>query len=285
MFKLIKPFFFAWLISTSFIACNSSKRINKDFTYFQKGMDSLGSVQFKEPVIKPSDILSIQVFSSSLSQEQAAIFNLGNGTPMPSENSNTASAGGNVMATGGTGSASAGNSGYLVSLDGNIEMPIIGRITAAGLTKNQLSQNISNKLESYVKQPNVLVKINSFKVNILGDVNKPGPVFFNNDRANIIDAIAMAGDLKDDARRDNILVIREENGKRISYTVDLRSGTVFESSAFQLQQNDVVYVSSINIKLRSLNADPNSQRNVSIIFASISALAVLLQVFIILFKK
>jgi len=285
MFKSIRYCFCAWLAITSFAACNSAKHLNKDFTYFQRGMDSLGTVQFKDPVIQPSDVLSIQVFSSSLNQEQAAIFNMGSAPTSPGNSnasgSGTGSASSEISAAGST-----GNSGYhLVTLDGYIEMPIIGRITAAGQTKQQLSQAITTKLEPYVKQPNVLIKISSFKVNVLGEVNKPGPVFFSNDRGSILDALAMAGDLKDDARRDKILVIREENGKRLSRTVDLRSGAVFESPVFQLRQNDVIYVPAIDFKLRSLNHDPNTERNTSIIFASISALAVLLQVVIILFKN
>ena len=149
---------FALLTLASFIltagiitSCSSTKRINKDFLYFGAGPDTI-AMQQKEIVIHPYDMLSIQVFSKTLNQEQTAIFNILNV-------SNSTSTGTNQINM---------TAGYLVSITGTIEMPVIGSVKAAGLTKDQFQAVLVQKLADYVKNPTVIVRFLQFNVNVLG---------------------------------------------------------------------------------------------------------------------
>lgn len=125
---------------------------------------------------------------------------------------------------------------------------------AAGLTRRELAEAITQKLidGEYIKNPTVIVRFKGAKVIVLGEVKSPGIQSVENERVTILEALGMAGDLLPTARRENILVVREENGERRSYKVDLTSGgDVFTSPVYYLQQNDIVYVEpnkSINVR-------------------------------------
>ena len=157
----------------------------------------------------------------------------------------------------------AGVSYFQVDKDGNIEFPIFGTLKASGLTRTELAKVLENRLisQNYIKDPLVSIKIMSFKVTVLGEVKAPGVQNVTGERLTLLEALGMAGDLLPSARRENIMVIREEDGKRKSYMVDLtssydvlnsiRSKDIFTSPYYYLQQNDVVYVepnSAIRVK-------------------------------------
>jgi polysaccharide export outer membrane protein len=230
------------LISASFLfSCTSTRNITKeDFLYFQSGLDSMKRIQVSEPIIHVNDVLSIQVSSSSLNQEQTVPFNL-----PPSTNS----------------------AGYLVNTAGNIDMPVLGSVKAAGLTQDALQKFVTEKLSNYVKDPIVLVHFLQFKVNVLGEVKSPGVQKFDVDRVTLLDAIGAAGDLGDKAKREDITVIREEGGTRKVYKVDIRSGSLFQSPAYILQSNDIVYVGASFQKFKELkNATTNTaQRGLQLV--------------------
>ena len=138
--------------------------------------------------------------------------------------------------------------------NGDIEVPVLGKIHVAGLTRLELAGVIKNKLieGEYIKDPTVEVRFKGAKILLLGEVNSPGVKELPSDRVTILDAIGLGGDLPPTAKRNNIQVIREENGERKSYTVDLTSSEdIFNSPVYYMQQNDVVYVEpnkSINVK-------------------------------------
>ena len=144
--------------------------------------------------------------------------------------------------------------GLLVSQNGKIEIPVLGEMQAAGLTRQELADVIKNKLieGEYIKDPTVLVRFKGAKIVVLGEVGSPGVKDLPSERVTILEAIGMAGDLPPTAHRENILVIREENGERKSYNVNLTSGEdILNSPVFYGQQNDVVYVepnNAINVK-------------------------------------
>ena len=225
-------------------SCSQSRMMDANYVYFNNGADTV-TVQQKETVIQPNDLLSIQVFSRTLNQEQAAIFNI------PS------SANGVVQ-------------GYQVNAAGDLELPVIGPLQAAGLTKDQLQTMLAEKLTNYVKNASVLVRFLQFNVNILGEVRSPGTQKFLVDRVTIIDALSAAGDLTDFGRREDVMVIREEKGRKMYYTVDLRSKAVFRSPVYVLQPNDIVYVRPNKYRLKSLSIDPDVQRKTSIFFTVFS---------------
>lgn len=132
---------------------------------------------------------------------------------------------------------------FYVYQDGTIDFPIVGKIKAAGLTPEQLSAEIQTRLQQDVKDVQVSTKIMSFKITVLGDVQSPGTQSYTGQRLTILEALGRAGDLNNSAIRTNILVLREENGKRTTYKIDLTNPqSVFSSPAYYMQQNDLVIV-------------------------------------------
>lgn len=143
---------------------------------------------------------------------------------------------------------------YLVDKDGNIEFPVFGTLSAKGKTCRQLAKEIQERLisEGHMNDAVVNIKIMSFKVTVLGDVKTPGTQTYTGERLTLLEAIGKAGDLNASGKRKHVLVLREEDGKRVAYDVDLRNPeSVFKSPAYYLQQNDVVYVqpnASVRVK-------------------------------------
>jgi polysaccharide export outer membrane protein len=213
-------------------ACRPSKESVTSYRYFEKNLDSLSKVvlSLKEPVIQKHDQLFILVSSASLDQSQTQVFNLLSGT----------SQGG----SGAAGGALSGAIGYLVDYDGNITMPIIGKVKAEGLTKSQLNEVLVEKLSPYVKNPIVNIRFLNFRVLLMGEVAGGGSwITFPNEKATIVDAIGQAGGITDLAQRTNVLVIRQQPGGKVeTHRVDLNDAMVFQSPVFQLQQNDLIYV-------------------------------------------
>ncbi len=241
--RFVRLLYFAscFMLVGALSSCGSSKKIATDYLYFRGAEDTI-TVQAKETTIQPADLLSIQVYSRTQNQEQAAIFNI-----PPSTNSLLLQ-------------------GYQVSAAGNIDLPLIGPVRAAGTTKDELQQTLVQKLTPYVRNPSVLIRFLQFNINVLGEVRNPGAQKFAVDRVTIIDALSAAGDLTDFGKREDVTVIREENGKRIYHTVDLRSRTLFESPVYVLQPNDIVYVGPNSNKLKNISVDPQAQRRTNLLF-------------------
>ncbi|WP_082886245.1 polysaccharide biosynthesis/export family protein [Flavisolibacter tropicus] len=245
-----------------FSSCIFTKDLNKNYTYFQKGLDSVGlreldsiGLNIKETTIQSNDLLSILVYSQTINQEQTAVFNIANSS-----------------SSGSTQGLSGGAQGYKVSLIGTIDMPILGTIKVAGLTQSDLQKILVEKLTPYVKNPSVIIKLMQFNVNVLGEVKSPGIHSFQSEKVTILDAISSAEDLTDYGRREDILVIREEDGKRAFYKIDLRTADLFKSPVYQLRPNDVIYVSPNKNKLSMLNVNPEAQRKTGLLFAVTSTL-------------
>lgn len=131
---------------------------------------------------------------------------------------------------------------YLIDINGNINFPILGFVQLAGKTRLDAILYLQELLEQYVEKPIIIMEIFNFKYSILGQVNSPGVYQVPTDRFTILEAIAKAGDLKINGLRKNVLVIREINGKRIEYRLDLTNKKCFDSPAFYICQNDIVYV-------------------------------------------
>lgn len=132
--------------------------------------------------------------------------------------------------------------GYLVDSQGNIEFPILGTIHVEGMTRNQLVKHLTRRIGADVKDPIVYVSFRNYKISVLGEVKSPGTYTMQSEKVNILQAISMAGDLNLTAKREGILLLREQNGKIEHYTIDLRSSKLMDSPYFFLQQNDVLYV-------------------------------------------
>jgi polysaccharide export outer membrane protein len=213
-----------------FASCISQRNV----AYFQSPdptKDSVSSVLYKSyvAIIQPADILSIDI--SGLNQEASAMFN----PHLP------------MQATAMTQQANLYNNppaaiGYLVDNDGLVTIPLVGKVKVGGLTPSVAADTISRKLDNLLVQPTVNVRILNFKISVLGEVTRPAVYTIPNEKVSIPEAIAMAGDLTIFAKRDNILLIREVDGKRTYTRVDLTSRDLFNSPNFYLHPNDILYV-------------------------------------------
>ena len=165
--------------------------------------------------------------------------------------------------------SSESESGYVVDKNGYIDFPVIGLVKAEGLTLEGLREDLIDKIieTKYIKDPIVLVEFMNFQFTVLGEAN-PGNYSVPNGHINLLEALALAGDLKPSAKRDDVWVIRTENGQRMVYSVDMRSKDLFESPAFNIQQNDIIYVKP----LKSVK-DADATKRSSVITTVISALS------------
>jgi polysaccharide export outer membrane protein len=235
-------------------------RINRDFNYFQSGLDSLDKVKFDPLIIQPNDIISITVSSNTANQEQVAIFNVTNNSGIPLNMPIAQQQGGG------------GLFGYLVDPQGYIEFPMLGKIKVAGYTRFGLQNHIKSELSTkgLVKEPNVIIRFTQIRINVLGEVRNPGTKLFFNDRISLLDALAAAGDLNERGRRDRIIIIREHEGSFKTIRASLLDAGFMNSEAFQLQQNDVVYVYANDIKLREAGVNPVVTRDIGLVSSVLS---------------
>lgn len=139
--------------------------------------------------------------------------------------------------------AAALEKGYRVDINGNIDFPILGKLKVEGKKVSEVKEMIENKIKegNYIKDPLVSIEFLNFKYTVLGAAGA-GSYSVEGDRITLLEAIAKAGDLAPNARVNKVSVIREEDGVRKVYTHDLRTKEIFDSPAYYLQQNDIVYV-------------------------------------------
>jgi polysaccharide export outer membrane protein len=162
---------------------------------------------------------------------------------------------------------------YLVDSDGDINFPVIGKVHAAGLSKQELTLSLQKEIARYLKDPIVNVQIVNYKVTILGDVSRPGALTIRNERITLLEAIGQLGDLTINANRKNILVIRDNNGQKEYGRVDITRPDVFASPYYYLRQNDIVYVEPNKAKLKNARYSQGESFNVSIVSAIISGIS------------
>lgn len=241
------------LTATAAISCSTTyKKIN----YIQDATPDLAEeiTINKGILIQPKDMISIVV--SSRNPELAQIFNLPRVTYQL----------GSGTLSGNGGSNSNGIVGYSVNNDGNIDFPVLGELHVAGLTRWEVSRLIKRQLaeRDLLKDAVVTVEFMNFKVSVIGEVNAPDTYDISGDKITLLEALSMAGDLTIYGRRDNVSVIREQNGERVIYRVDLRSVDLFDSPAYYLQQNDVVYVEPNKVRAGQSTINENNLKSVSL---------------------
>ena len=144
--------------------------------------------------------------------------------------------------------------GYLVDTDGTIDFPVLGKIKVEGLSRTELAAKLKKELSNYLKNPIVTIQYLNFKVTVLGEVKAPGSYKVNSERVSIFDALGMAGDLQINAKRKNVLVMREDGDEKVFAQLDLTSENIIHSPFFYLQQNDVVYVEPNKARIVGGNA-------------------------------
>lgn len=167
---------------------------------------------------------------------------------------------------------------YLVNNNGEIDFPVIGSIKIGGLTKNEAEDMIREKLMPYLKEtPIVTVRMVNYKISVLGEVNRPGTFTINNEKVNILEALAMAGDMTVYGVRTNVKLIREDaDGKREIKELDLTKSDLVLSPYFYLRQNDIIYVTpnSTVAKNSDIGNTTTTWLSATSIFVSIASLLV-----------
>lgn len=240
-----------YLSVLGFILLFSSCAEKRNLVYFSDVQQSSAYQQAitnaHEPKIQNGDILSITV--STLDPTSNALFNTGavlQGTSSQMSSANAA------------GSTNLGKEGYRVGNDGSINFPVIGKIDLAGLTLTDAHEKMRTELNTYVKDPIVNIRYLNFKVTVIGEVNRPLSFTSEKDQINVLEALGMAGDMTAYGKRENVLVIREADGKRNMARLNLNSSTAFQSPYFYLQQNDIVYVEPDIMKEKQISRNPNT---------------------------
>ena len=235
---------FFFIVANILVLLLSSCNVKKKITYYQN-IDQSNILQKEttfETKIQPDDLLSI--FVSSVDMEAAGSFNLET-VVIPSPNGQSAL-------------AQRQQQFYLVDNEGNINFPILGTLKIGGLTKAQMLDLIISKLKKYLKDPVVNIRIVNFKVSVQGEVLRPGVITSSSERLTLPEALSLAGDLTIYGRRDNVLIVRELNGKKEYQRVDLTKSDFINSPYYYLSQNDLIYIEPNTAKSNSSTFNQNT---------------------------
>lgn len=238
-------------------SCGSSK---ENLTYFET-LDSLsGTIKIDVPKITllPEDELTITV--SSLAPEATASYNKPVVNP-----ANPSSKTLNI---------SPQQSTYIVDSKGDINFPNLGNIHVAGMTTEELTDYLTDKIGKDVVDPLVDVQLINFRVHVIGEVAKPGEIKGNGKSMTILEAISNAGDLTPYGKRDNVLLIRKENGANQYYRLNLNDSAILGSPLYYLKQNDVIVVEPNSIRKENAKYNQNNSYKLSVVSTIVSASSV-----------
>jgi polysaccharide biosynthesis/export protein len=247
----------------SLTACVCSCGSTRQLQYMQGTFDTskLSKYNLPVPTIQKGDLLSIIVYSNN---------------PAATVIYNQSILGGGATSSPGASGMSATTPGYLVDESGNIQFQGIGKLHVEGLNKTQLTDLLNSKLTVFLQDPYYNIRFINYKITLIGDVARPGVYSIPSERVNLLEALGLAGDLNVTARRDNVRVIREQNGKRSFGVIDLREPDLFTNPFYQLQQNDIIYVDLG--KSKAVANDAVAVRNIGLATTIISTIAIIVTV-------
>lgn len=231
---------FRLFLMGALIVCLASCSSKQKIAYLQNNLsDTIGvsAADLYDARIKPKDLLTITV--NTFDKEASLPFNL-------------------IYPTGSaayTGSNPGENSiqKYLVDNEGFIDFPVLGKIKVSDMTKNEVESSLKEKLKNFLKEePVINVRMVNYKISVIGEVNKPNTYTVTNEKVNVFEALALAGDLTIYGRRENVKLMRElSDGTRQVVKLDLTDANLISSPYFYLQQNDVLYVEPNRTKMRN----------------------------------
>lgn len=262
----MKKLCYLWLLllPLAFTACTSYKSV----PYLQN--DSIVNQVSQNPQlydarIQPKDLLTIVV--STTQAELAVPFNLTAPTIITTENRNVMS--------------QPTLQSYLVDNNGYIDFPVLGKLRVVGLTKSETETLIKNKLKDYLKEePVVNVRFINYKISVIGEVNKPSTFTIANEKVNVFEALAMAGDLTIYGLRNNVKLIREDqSGVKQIITLNLNDANVVLSPYYYLQQNDILYVTPNKAKAKTSDITASTSLWVSATSILVSVASLLVTIF------
>ena len=233
----MKKYFFYIAVAVAMLMTSCSAPQNVAYIKNSEQIDLSQSEFLYDARIMPKDVLTITV--STVNPDAAAPFNLIVRPTLNSISSTIGTSGGSLQT-------------YLVDNDGTIEFPVLGTLKVGGLTKSECEKMVHDKILPYLnakENPVVTVRMANYKISVLGEVNRPGVFTVNNEKINIFEALAQAGDLTIYGVRDNVKLIRENaNGRKEIHTIVLNDANLINSPYYYLQQNDILYVEPNNVK-------------------------------------
>lgn len=228
--------------------------------------DKQETVSLYDARIMPKDLLTI-VVSCPEEPELAEPFNLTVATPLSTNTNRTLTSQPTLQQ-------------YLVDNKGNIDFPVLGTLHLGGLTKGEAEQNIKNKLAPlFHTSPIVTVRMINYKISVIGEVTRPGTFTISNEKVNLLEALAMAGDMTIYGIRDNVKLIREDsNGKKEIITLNLNDPNLLHSPYYYLQQNDVVYVTPNKTKAKTANISSSTTIWFSVVGSLVSLASLIIAI-------
>lgn len=242
------------------IAFFSSCAKTQDIVYLNKNSESLNRSQISYVTkFKPDDLLEININSENV--EATKPFNL---SSVAFDNNNLSAVGQPIQQL------------YLIDNNGQIDFPILGKLNIAGKTRMQVLDLFHKKLSpKFIKDPQINIRITNFNVTVLGDVMRPGRFNIPNERINIFEALGLAGDMNITGRRDDVKVIRENNGNKKVFNLNLLDANIFNSDAYYLEQNDIIYVQQNKTRVQESKFNRNTGLIISVGSILISLLTIL----------
>ena len=229
------------LLCMLFLAsCTSYKKVP-----YMQNSEELAKIEQQatafEARVQPKDLITIQV----LAPEEPSLSYIYNFTTsaIRQESTNT-----NISLT-----SQPAIQPYLVDNDGTINFPVVGKLHIAGKTRREIEALVLDKIKgAFKKEPIVTMQFHNFKVSVLGDVNRPGTFTINNERVNVLEAIALAGGLTIYGRRDNVMLLREDpDGRKEIHQLNLNDISFLTSPYYHLQQNDILYITPNSTKAKN----------------------------------
>lgn len=252
-YSLILGLGFAFLIFMS--SCGS----RKNMVYLQSDSTQISTLYEQYvPKIQPSDILTIVVTAAD--PKVTAPFN-----PLSTMSS------GNITQQ----TDMALRPTYTVDDRGDITLPMLGKVHVAGLTRVQAIEKLRLELGQYIKDPGVNINFNNFRVSVLGEVARPGSFTLPSERITVLEALSMAGDLTIRGVRENVMLIREVDGKKTMHRLDLTQQNTLNSPYYYLAQNDVIYVEPSKVQINNAKLGANTNVIISVASLIITVISVL----------
>ncbi|MCT1523537.1 polysaccharide biosynthesis/export family protein [Sphingobacterium hotanense] len=230
-----------------------------DLVYFQQDSSSVNTAfEMQAPKLQTGDILTISITADNIrATEPYNQVNVYQGGTMQNNHP--------FIPT------------YTIEKDGTIDFPQLGKVLLAGKTRVEAINYIKSEVGKFINNPGVNLNIRNFRVSVMGEVVRPGNFLIENDRISILEALSLAGDLTINGVRKNLLVIREENGQKNEYRIDLTKRESLNSPVYFLKQNDVVYVEPNGAKIQSSKYTQNTSIFVSIAGLIITIIAVIVK--------
>lgn len=249
---------FLLLLPVFFFSCASREKI----AYYQniEQVVNSGNTKTFDTKLQPDDLLMIVVMAENA--EAAAPFNL----PSIMMQSTT------EMET-----QQLRMNSYLIDANGFIQFPVVGAIQLGGLTRSEANAKLIVELKKFIKDPKINLRILNYKITVSGEVRQPGVQTIASERITLIEALTMSGDLTEYGRRDNIMVIREKDGKKEIGRIDITKADFINSPYYYLSQNDHVYVEPNKTKVNASSVGPNTGIIISAISLLLTVVAIIIR--------